>query len=248
MSRLQLELAVQSVAGALVARQAGADRVELCAALGATGGLTPSLAMTEAVVAAGLPVQVLIRCRPGPFLYDRDELRLMARDITLALRAGAAGVVVGALTGPGDVDQAGLRYLHDAAQAAAPGCAVTFHRAMDVAIMAGRAETALDALLAAGLTRVLTSGGAERAVDGTPALAALAAQAAGGIEIMAGGGVRPADIAALAQAGVSAVHLSAKGTVTWPGGSTGPGGGTPTTEVTDPVLAREAAEAVARLN
>ena len=40
-----IEIAVQDAAGARIARQEGADRVELCVALGATGGLTPSVGL-----------------------------------------------------------------------------------------------------------------------------------------------------------------------------------------------------------
>ena len=47
-----LEIAVQDVAGVRVAAEVGAARVELCVALGATGGLTPSVGLVEAVVDA----------------------------------------------------------------------------------------------------------------------------------------------------------------------------------------------------
>ena len=43
-----IEIAVQDAAGARIARQEGADRVELCVALGATGGLTPSVGLVRA--------------------------------------------------------------------------------------------------------------------------------------------------------------------------------------------------------
>ncbi|KFI95720.1 copper homeostasis protein CutC [Bifidobacterium stellenboschense] len=47
-----LEIAVQDARGAAVAAAAGADRVELCAALGATGGLTPSYGAIRLCAAA----------------------------------------------------------------------------------------------------------------------------------------------------------------------------------------------------
>jgi copper homeostasis protein len=46
-----LEIAVQDAAGARAAIAAGADRLELCQALG-VGGLTPSIALVETAVAA----------------------------------------------------------------------------------------------------------------------------------------------------------------------------------------------------
>ena len=67
---LPVEIAVQDVAGARIALEAGAARVELCQALG-LGGLTPSAGLIEATVAAvawtgaaGF-VQVLVRPRGG---------------------------------------------------------------------------------------------------------------------------------------------------------------------------------------
>ena len=45
-----VEIAVEDMLGARIARDAGADRLELCANL-ASGGLTPTQALVEAVVA-----------------------------------------------------------------------------------------------------------------------------------------------------------------------------------------------------
>ncbi|HEV6953523.1 MAG TPA: copper homeostasis protein CutC [Promicromonospora sp.] len=245
--RAVLELAVQDPAGAVVAGGVGARRVELCSALGATGGVTPSAALVEAVVAAAsvvpasdsaplLEVHVLVRPRPGGFVYSPAETDLMARDVTLAVESGADGVVVGALTASGAVDLDALRALVDAAE----GAEVTFHRALDVA---ADPVAALDVLAEAGVARVLTSGGAARAVDGLDRLAALVERSADvGIEVMAGGGVTAADVPALVAAGVDAVHLSAKRTVADAGGPGG--GGDAGYEVTDQTLAEAAAAAL----
>ncbi|PZR52168.1 copper homeostasis protein CutC [Xylanimonas oleitrophica] len=229
-SEVALEIAVQDVAGAGVAAQGGATRVELCAALGATGGLTPSAGTVAAVVDAlagtGVGVHVLVRPRPGGFVYAPEELAVQVRDVRAVLDAGADGVVVGALTDAGRVHAAALAALVDAAG----GAEVTFHRAFDV--VADRAAAAR-ALAAAGVRRVLTSGGAVRAGAGVDALAALAGLGRGlGLQVMAGGGVRPDDVAALVAAGVDAVHLSARRSVADDGG---PGGGADGGyDVTDP--------------
>ena len=125
-----LEIAVQDVAGAVVSADLGADRLELCAALAATGGLTPSIGLLDAVVAA-LPsrvgVHVLVRPRAGSFVYTADELDVQVRDVRAAVRSGAAGVVVGALTATGTVDRGAVVRLVEAAD----GREVTFHRALD---------------------------------------------------------------------------------------------------------------------
>lgn len=198
-SMVAVEIAVQDAAGARVAREAGADRVELCGALAATGGLTPSLGTIEQVVAVGLPVHVLVRPRAGGFQHDTDEIALMAADVRHAVRAGATGVVVGVLDAWGDVDRDAVARLRDAAD----GRDVTFHRALDVV---PDRLVALRTLADLGVRRVLTSGGAARTILGLDELAAMVREETG-VEIMAGGGLRAPDVAPLLVAGVDAVHL-----------------------------------------
>ncbi|HEY3503757.1 MAG TPA: copper homeostasis protein CutC [Actinocatenispora sp.] len=198
---IALEIAVTAPAGARVAAGAGADRVELCSAL-ELGGLTPSDALVAAVAATGLPTHVLVRCRPGDFCYDADEVALMAAEVRAAVAAGASGVVVGALTTDGALDTAAVRRFVDAAGPVE----VTLHRAVDQTADPVAAAAAAYEL---GVRRVLTSGGAAVAADGVATIGRMV-RAVPGIEVMAGGGVRPADVARLADAGVAAVHLSAK--------------------------------------
>lgn len=234
---LALEIAVQDVAGALAAMAAGADRLELCVALGATGGLTPSLGLVEAVVAAvpATGVHVLVRPRPGGFVYGDDEVEVQVRDVRAAVGAGAAGVVVGTLSGRGAVDERALARL----VAAADGREVTFHRAFDVL---DDVDGTFDVLAGAGVRRVLTSGGAARAGDGLARLEATVRAAAGRVEVMAGGGVRPEDVAALVGLGVDAVHLSASVAVDDDGGPGG--GGSQGRTVTDPATVARARRAL----
>lgn len=231
-----LEIAVQDAAGARAAIAAGADRLELCQAL-AVGGLTPSIALVETAVAAvgGGRVNVLVRPRAGGFVYDGDEITLVAADVRAAIAAGAAGVVVGALTDDGQVDAQALRRW----RAAAGDSTLVFHRAIDAA---PSPLAVLDELAAIGVDRVLTSGGAARSVDGTDMLRRLVA-ADTGIEIMAGGGIRVDDIARIVAVGVDAVHLSARA-VAGLDVPSGPGGGAGGHDVTDPVVVAAAEAAV----
>lgn len=217
MLRVAVEVAVQDAGGARAALAGGADRVELCAGLAATGGLSPTPAAVERVAAVGLPVHVLVRPRAGGFVHDDDERALLVAEVRDACAAGAAGVVVGALTPAREVD---VRTL-DALVVAAAGRVVTFHRAFDV--VADRAA-ALDVLAAAGVTRVLTSGGATTVGEGVGELARLVGHAAGRVEVMAGGGLTPASAPAVLASGVDALHLSARGGVE-DRGPAGPGGG-----------------------
>lgn len=224
-----VEIAVQDAAGARIALEAGAARVELCQAL-SLGGLTPSAGLidetAEASALAGVMgfVHVLVRPRGGGFVYEDDEQRAIERDIRQAVRLGADGVVVGALTEAGEVDIDAIRRFVDAAD----GHDVTVHRAVDAANDTFAAVALLDGL---GVRRVLTSGGAPSCREGLETLRALAA-ASGGLEIMAGGGVSIADIDELRAVGVDAVHLSARTTLER-GGASGPGGGVVGFDATD---------------
>jgi copper homeostasis protein len=232
-----VEIAVQDPDGARVALAAGARRLELCQALD-MGGLTPSLALLEAVLDAVDPasVNVLVRPRGGGFVYSADEVALVTADIRACVERGAGGVVVGALTEAGALDVDTLRRWRDAAGPAA----LVFHRAVDAA---ADPDAVFDALVREGVDRVLTSGGAARSIDGVRALARFAARS-GGVELMAGGGVLPTDIPELFAAGVDAVHLSARSRAGLDAPS-GPGGGSEGHDVTDRAIVAEAVAAAA---
>jgi copper homeostasis protein len=231
-----VEIAVQDAAGARIAIAAGADRLELCQALG-VGGLTPSIALLEAACAAvgGRAVNVLVRPRGGGFVYDSDEVALVAADIRAFVERGAGGVVVGALDADGRADREALRLWRDAAGSAT----LVFHRAIDAS---PRPDEVFDTLLAEGVDRLLTSGGAPRSVDGVARLAGYVARSGGVLEIMAGGGVAPPDVPAILDAGVHAVHLSARARAGTDAPS-GPGGGAEGHDVTDPAIVAEAVAA-----
>ncbi|WP_249353614.1 copper homeostasis protein CutC [Microbacterium sp. 2FI] len=228
-----IEIAVQDATGARAALDAGADRLELCQALEA-GGLTPSLGILESVLDAVDPllVNVLVRPRPGGFVYSTEEVAVVEADIRACVERGAGGVVVGALARDGRLDRDAMRRWRDAAGDAT----IVFHRAIDAST---DPRAVFDAVIAEGADRVLTSGGAARSFDGIALLSEFAAASAGRIEVMAGGGVTAADIPALFAAGVDAVHLSARrrsGT----DAPSGPGGGASGHDVTSAELVAEA--------
>ncbi|MDN3496609.1 copper homeostasis protein CutC [Planococcus sp. APC 4015] len=236
---LVVEIAVQDAAGARSALAHGADRLELCQALG-VGGLTPSWGLLQSVVDAVEPrlVNVLVRPRGGGFVYTDEEVAVVASDIAASTALGVGGVVVGALTVEGLVDREAVRRWRDAAGSAA----LVFHRAIDAA---PDPAVVFEALLEEGVDRVLTSGGAARSADGIPRLSDFVQRGGGAIEVMAGGGVRVDDITALRRAGVRAVHLSARSRV---GTSmpSGPGGGEDGHDETDAALVGAAAAAARR--
>ena len=82
-----------------------------------------------------MPVNVLVRPRGGDFLYTDKELRQCEQDTAYAVGAGADGVVFGALTSDGRVDEYACgKVLEAIRRSAAPGARVstTFHRAFDL--------------------------------------------------------------------------------------------------------------------
>jgi copper homeostasis protein len=198
-----LEVTVESVAGARAALAGGAGRLELCSGL-AQGGLTPSAGLiAEVGEAVSLPLFVLIRPRPGDFLYDAGDLSVMQRDIAESARHGADGVVIGALDRSGSVDRGVARALVEAARP----MAVTFHRAVD---LARDLDEALDVLLELGIERVLSSGQARSAEEGIPVLARMVQRDPARLTVIAAGGVRPANVRRIvAETGVREIHSSA---------------------------------------
>lgn len=202
-SRVLVEVAVDSLSGAEAAVAGGADRLELCACL-QQGGLTPSLGLFEAVRAAvSVPVFVMLRPRPGDFLYDRGEFAAMQRDAAHFRSAGANGLVAGILAADGALDAPRLRDLF-AVGASLPG---TCHRAFD---LCRDPDQALATLLDLGVARLLTSGQAASAPLGSERIRRLVVAAGERLTVLAGAGVRDDNVAALVAAtGVREVHLSA---------------------------------------
>src|SRR5579859_7322533 len=102
----QLEICAFNLASAIVAQQAGADRIELCASPG-EGGVTPSPGVIRAArESLRIALYPIIRPRGGDFLYSEEEFRVMLRDIDYCKQVGCNGVVIGLLRSDGSIDQA----------------------------------------------------------------------------------------------------------------------------------------------
>jgi copper homeostasis protein len=196
------EICVDSVAGVRAAKAAGADRVELCAAL-LEGGITPSRGMIcQGRRIGGIALHTMIRPRGGDFLYDDDELAIMRSDIEIAKEEGADGVVIGLLTVEGEVDAARTRELISLARP----LAVTFHRAFD---MTRDPLQALETLVRLGVDRVLTSGQDATVLEGLPLIAELVRRAANRIVVMPGGGITSRNVARIvAAAAPKEIHFA----------------------------------------
>lgn len=209
-----LEVCCGSMQAVEAAIAGGADRIELCSGL-AEGGVTPSVGLICAAVKAGIPVNVLIRPRPGDFHYNWREERIMADDVKMALESGANGVVIGALTPVGNLSCRVLDKLVLLARNINKRADITLHRAFD---LCADPTEALEIAVRHGFDRVLTSGCAPTAIEGLAMLRQLKTQAAGRIKIMAGSGVNAANAKALAEV-ADELHASArrslKSTMLW---------------------------------
>jgi copper homeostasis protein len=199
--RITIEICVSDVESAIAAEVGGADRIELCDNL-AVGGTTPSAGtIAEVCRWLSIPVHVLIRPRGGDFVYSGRELAVMRHDIEAAKALGAAGVVLGALTANSTID----RDLMTALTEAARPLGVTFHRAID---RTPEPREAVDALVALGVERVLTSGRCSTALEGASMIAGMVKHAQDRISIMAGGRISVDNLEAVVrQTSASEIHI-----------------------------------------
>ncbi|NVH77076.1 copper homeostasis protein CutC [Paraburkholderia sp. JPY432] len=198
-----LEVIATTVADARAAAQAGADRLELVSAMD-EGGLTPSVGLIEAVVAAvGIPVNVIVRPHSRSFVYDADDYAVMLRDIRAVKAAGANGIVIGMLDAERTIDREGLARACETAD----GLAITFHRAFDEA---RDLREALDVLLGfEAVTNVLTSGGKPSVLQAQAVVSELVRQVDGSpCTVLAGAGLTVDAVADfVSNTHVEAVHF-----------------------------------------
>lgn len=198
-----LEVIATCMDDARKAEASGADRLELITAI-TEGGLTPGIGLIEEVVhKIHIPVHVMVRPHSRSFVYDTDDVNTMIGEIKAIRRAGAAGVVLGALTEEGVIDEQTLSAL----LAHTDDMQVTFHRAFDELInpLAGLAVLTQYK----SITRILTSGGQKPAPEAIPQIRTLVERTRGShIKILAGHGLTPEGILHfIEQTGVEEVHF-----------------------------------------
>ncbi|HHZ96344.1 MAG TPA: copper homeostasis protein CutC [Flavobacteriales bacterium] len=193
------EICASTPVDVAVAKEAGADRVELCGHW-ECGGLTPSMASIRASVNLGLPVRALVRPRAGDFCYNESEKQLILAEALDCLHVGAEMVVLGGLDIEGGVDESLIEMICSKI----PSELIVFHRALD---LSKDPMESLEILQDFGINSVLSSGAAPAAGLGLGLIRQLSDA---GMQVIAGGGVRAEDIVALGEAGVEAVHASCR--------------------------------------
>lgn len=202
MSSIKIEVCANSLESALNAQKGGADRVELCSNL-YEGGTTPSTGeISLARELLQIDLNVLIRPRGGDFLYSKNEIEIIKRDILYCKEIGVDGVVIGFLISDGNIDKEITKEITDLARP----MSVTFHRAFD---MCNNLEKALEDLIEIGVDRVLTSGAENKAIQGAELLNNLVKQASNRIIIMPGSGIRASNISEIIhKTGATEFHVS----------------------------------------
>jgi|688.fasta_scaffold541706_2 copper homeostasis protein len=191
MKTLLIEICATSAESAIAAELGGANRIELCENL-MEGGTTPSIGMIEVCASkVKIPIHVLIRPRPGDFVYSDLDVEIMIRDIQRMKEIdGVKGFVIGALKPNGEIDIDTCKRLLEVCFP----LQVTFHRAFDVC---AHPEKALEQIIEMGFHVLLSSGQESSALKGIELLKNLSNQAANRITIMPGAGINETNIAEL---------------------------------------------------
>jgi copper homeostasis protein len=202
-----LEVCAGSLTSALNAQAGGAHRIELCDNLD-EGGTTPSPGVIiQAVRLLTIPVFVLIRPRPGDFIYSDAEFGAMKEDILFCKTHGAKGVVLGILKADGSVDTERTGELVELARP----MKVTFHRAFD---LTAEPFQALEDIISLGIERILTSGQASNAIDGADLIKQLNNRSNNRIIIMPGSGITEKNVTELIRiTGAMEIHGSLRSLV-----------------------------------
>ena len=121
------EACVEGCEEAIQAKLMGADRIELCSSLH-EDGLTPERkTITSVLEAINIPVKIMIRPRPGNFVYSQKEISQMESDISFCKEQGVKEVVLGCLDNRKRIDLVTVNRL---AKISDP-MKITFHKAID---------------------------------------------------------------------------------------------------------------------
>ncbi|KAK5118823.1 hypothetical protein LTR62_000032 [Meristemomyces frigidus] len=184
-----LEVACFSPEGAILAYDAGADRIELCYDRNSGGTTPPHTWLAALRPRIGIPIYVMIRPRPGNFIYTDAEFEQMRADLG-ALKGRVDGFVLGVLNAQSKVD---VQRTAELVKLASP-LPCTFHKAFD--------ETpdlvaALEDVVETGCSSVLSSGGSSSALAGVDTLSQLVRMSQQRITVIPGGSLRASNVATI---------------------------------------------------
>lgn len=184
-----LEICIDNYQSIINAQKAGADRLELCSALGVEG-LTPSPSLVKfAKENFTGSLQAMIRHRAGDFYYDEIDQQIMLDDLKAMLELDVDGIVIGALTKENKVDNEFLKPFIKLTKKASKK--LTFHRAIDLTT---DIYTATQEIINLGFNRILTAGAKPNVVQGLEIIKTLQQKFGSQIQIMPGGGINSTNV------------------------------------------------------
>lgn len=186
----KIEIACFNLESTLIAQNAGADRVELCADM-SVGGTTSTIEIIQqAREHLTIDLYVMIRPRGGNFVYSEAEFEQMKSEIETIKKLDVNGFVFGILKDDNTINIEQNKVLVELVKP----FSCTFHRAFDEVL---NVEKALEDVISCGFSTILTSGTFSNVMEGKEVLKQLVNQANNRIEIMPGGGLRSINISAL---------------------------------------------------
>lgn len=202
----QIEICCGSYYDAMQASLGGAKRIELNSALH-LGGLTPSVgALRLTKQNTELKVITMVRPRGAGFCYNDEDFAAMIEDTRSMLENGADGIAFGCLDEHGNIHMEQTKQIIDLIKAA--GKEVVFHRAFDCS---SDPYQTIEALIALGVDRILTSGLEPKAMQGKELIKELQERYGDQIELLAGSGMNASNAKEMMEyAGISQVHSSCK--------------------------------------
>jgi copper homeostasis protein len=184
---MHLELACFNLESARIAEVVGIHRLELCEDY-PCGGVTPSMHFFKEARKVFLrEIFVMIRPRPGSFVYSDKEFDTMLRSLEMFKELDADGFVCGFMNEDQTINQNQLgKFLIECQP-----LPFTFHRAFD---QVRDWKLGLDILLKYGCERVLTSGDGKTAEEGMVRLKEMIDYVNGEMTILPGGGIRSTNL------------------------------------------------------
>jgi copper homeostasis protein len=200
-SRLLLEVIVQTVADAREAEKGGADRLEVVRAI-SLGGLSPSIDLVRLIKdETSLPLRLMLRENSG-YQTDPNELTALRKLAEAFATLHVNGFVIGFTASNGDP---GLKDV-TTVLGGAPDVPATFHRAFDALT---NPLHAIDAIAAVPqLDRLLTGGGDGSVERRCARLNTYAERAGPRLRIIAGGGITTEMLYLIALSGcVTEIHV-----------------------------------------
>lgn len=153
------EACVQSLKEAKNAEINGADAIEVCIDLHEDGLSPPPIMIENILSEVNIPIKVMVRSRPGSFIYSNYEVEEMIRYIKQMNKYNIAGFVFGALNNDYNLDYKVISAVAEVAEKP-----ITIHKCIDLATDPIKEIQRLKKII--GVSSILSSGKEATALEG----------------------------------------------------------------------------------